>query len=208
MRVVKYLMFILLLFTIACSRVTKQSEQKTNQQTIHKTGDKLDELMDIKNGEKLVATINTNIGSFEIELYAKLTPVTVKNFVGLTLKGYYDGVTFHRVIKDFMIQGGDPTGTGTSGESIYGGEFQDELNASLMFDSPGIIAMANRGPNTNTSQFFITVVPTPWLNGKHTIFGKVIGGMDVVNTISNVKTGQMDKPIDPVVMEKVTVEKK
>ncbi len=186
----------------------KEKETQNNQQSVNKQEDKLNELMDVKNGEKLIASVRTSVGEFEIELYPKLTPVTVKNFVGLALKKYYDGVTFHRVIKDFMIQTGDPTGTGAGGESIYGGEFQDEFNSSLMHDSPGVVSMANRGPNTNTSQFFITVVPTPWLNGKHTIFGKVIKGMDVVFAVSKVRTGPNDKPVEPVVIDSITIEKR
>jgi cyclophilin family peptidyl-prolyl cis-trans isomerase len=164
--------------------------------------------MELKNNEKLIATIQTNMGTFEIELYARDVPRTVKNFAGLAIKGYYDGIIFHRVIKDFMIQGGDPTGTGMGGESIYGAKFEDEFVPSLMHDSPGILSMANAGPNTNGSQFFITVVATPWLNARHTVFGKVIKGMDVVNAISQVPTNNMDRPIDNVVMQKVTVEKR
>ena len=129
--------------------------------------------------------------------------------MGLAKKGYYNGLIFHRVIDNFMIQGGDPTGTGRGGESLWGGEFKDEIVSSLKFDKPGYLAMANAGPNTNGSQFFITTVATSWLNGKHTIFGKVIKGMDVVNTIGKVKTTKPgDKPVKDVIMEKVTIEKR
>lgn len=159
--------------------------------------------------EMTVAVIKTNMGTIEIELFAKETPKTVENFVGLANKGYYNGVIFHRVIDKFMIQGGDPTGTGRGGESIWGKSFADEIVPSLVFDEPGILAMANAGPNTNGSQFFITVAPTTWLNGNHTIFGKVIGGMDVVYAISKVQTSKPgDKPLKDVVMESVTIEKK
>lgn len=153
-----------------------------------------------------VVIIETNMGNIELELYAKKTPKTVENFLGLVRKGYYDGVIFHRVIDNFMIQGGDPTGTGRGGESIWGREFEDEIRPELKHDSPGILSMANRGPNTNTSQFFITLVPTPWLDGRHTVFGKVIKGMDVVQAIGKVKTTKPgDRPEKDVVMKKVYV---
>lgn len=157
--------------------------------------------------EMTVAVIKTNMGTIEIELFANQTPKTVENFVGHAKKDYYNGVIFHRVIPNFMIQGGDPTGTGRGGESIWGKPFADEIVPSLVFDKPGILAMANAGPNTNGSQFFITVAPTTWLNGNHTIFGKVIGGMDVVYAISKVATSKPgDKPLQDVVMESVTIE--
>jgi len=159
--------------------------------------------------EMTVAVINTNMGKIEIELFDKQTPKTVKNFVGLANKGYYNGVIFHRVIKDFMIQGGDPTGTGRGGESFWGGKFADEFVPSLKHDVPGILSMANAGPNTNGSQFFITLVPTSWLDGKHTVFGKVIEGMDVVYDIGKVQTSKPgDKPLQDVVMESVTIEQR
>ena len=159
--------------------------------------------------EMTVAIIKTNMGTIEIELFADQTPKTVENFVGLAEKGYYNGVIFHRVIKDFMIQGGDPTGTGRGGESLWGGKFADEIVPELKHDEPGMLSMANAGPNTNGSQFFITVVPTPWLDGKHTIFGKVINGMDVVYDISKVETSKPgDRPLKDVVMESVTIEKR
>lgn len=129
------------------------------------------------------AVIKTDKGDIEVELYADQTPKTVVNFATLSKYGYYNGLTFHRVIADFMIQGGDPTGTGGGGTSVYGGKFEDEIVADLKHDSPGILSMANSGPNTNGSQFFITHVATPWLDGKHTVFGKVTKGMEVVNAI-------------------------
>lgn len=193
---------------ISCSENNKQNQAKENIQTNIEKGDTLDNLMELKNNEKLIATVQTNMGTFEIELFAHEVPRTAKNFAGLAIKGYYDGIIFHRVIKDFMIQGGDPTGTGMGGESIYGAKFEDEFVPSLMHDSPGILSMANAGPNTNGSQFFITVVATPWLNARHTVFGKVIKGMDVVYAISQVPTNNMDRPVDNVVMQKVTVEKR
>jgi len=155
-----------------------------------------------------VAIIKTNMGTIEIELFADKTPKTVENFVGLAEKGYYNGIIFHRVIKNFMIQGGDPSGTGRGGASFWGGKFEDELVPDLKFDAPGILAMANAGPNTNGSQFFITLAATPWLDGKHTVFGKVINGMDVVYAIGEVKTETGDRPINPVLMEEVIIEKR
>jgi peptidyl-prolyl cis-trans isomerase-like 1 len=155
-----------------------------------------------------VAIIKTNMGTIEIELFADQTPKTVENFVGLAEKGYYNGIIFHRVIKDFMLQAGDPTGTGSGGASFWGGKFEDEFVSDLKHDTPGMLSMANAGPNTNGSQFFITLVPTPWLDGKHTVFGKVINGMDVVYAIGKVKTAAGDKPVDEVVMEEVIIEKR
>jgi len=163
----------------------------------------------VESTEMTVAVIKTNMGTIEIELFAKETPKTVENFVGLANKGYYNGVIFHRVIDNFMIQGGDPTGTGRGGDSFWGGKFADEIVPSLKHDQPGILSMANAGPNTNGSQFFITLVATPWLDGKHTVFGKVILGMDVVSAIGKVQTSKPgDKPLKDVVMESVTIEKR
>ena len=155
----------------------------------------------------MYATIKTNLGSMRIQLFPDKAPNTVANFVGLaegtkTGKPFYNGVIFHRVIKDFMIQGGDPLGTGTGGP---GYKFEDEIDSSLTFDAPGILAMANSGPNTNGSQFFITIVPTPWLNGKHTIFGKVISGQDIVTKIENTPVGPNDKPVTPVTIQSISI---
>jgi cyclophilin family peptidyl-prolyl cis-trans isomerase len=162
-----------------------------------------------ESAEMTVAVIKTNMGTIEIELFAKETPKTVENFAGLAGKGYYNGVIFHRVIENFMIQGGDPTGTGRGGDSFWGGKFADEIVPALKHDQPGILSMANAGPNTNGSQFFITLVATPWLDGKHTVFGKVIAGMDVVSAIGKVATSKPgDKPLQDVVMETVTIEKR
>jgi len=155
-----------------------------------------------------VAVINTNMGTIEIELFADKTPKTVENFVGLANKGFYDGIIFHRVIADFMIQGGDPTGTGRGGESLWGRSFADEFVSELRHDTSGILSMANSGPNTNGSQFFITLVPTPWLDGKHTVFGKVISGMNVVEDIGKTKTGAGDKPVEDIKMINVKIEQR
>ncbi len=152
-----------------------------------------------------IVVIETTMGKIELKMFRKEAPKTVENFVQLAKKGYYNGIIFHRVIDNFMIQGGDPTGTGMGGESIYGKTFVDEFSPKLKFDRPGLLAMANAGPNTNGSQFFITLVPTPHLNNRHTIFGEVAAGMDVVRAIGKVKTGAQDKPVKDVVMKKVYV---
>jgi cyclophilin family peptidyl-prolyl cis-trans isomerase len=153
---------------------------------------------------KEIAVIETNMGTIEIELFRADAPKTVDNFIGLAKKGYYNGLIFHRVIDNFMIQGGDPTGTGAGGESIYGKKFEDEISPKLKFDRAGLLAMANAGPNTNGSQFFITLVPTTWLNTRHTIFGEVVAGMDVVKAIGKVQTIKPnDKPVKDVIMKKV-----
>ncbi|MDH5760697.1 MAG: peptidylprolyl isomerase [Gemmatimonadota bacterium] len=147
-------------------------------------------------------TFQTNHGTFTAELFEDLAPKTTGNFRKLAEEGYYDGVIFHRVIPDFMIQGGDPTGTGRGGP---GYNIPDEFGEGLRHDTPGLLSMANAGPNTGGSQFFVTLVPTPWLDRKHAIFGKVISGMDVVEAIGATKTGPGDRPVEDVVMEKVTV---
>jgi len=150
-----------------------------------------------------VAVFNTNMGQFQAELYTDLAPVTAGNFIDLARRGFYDGVIFHRVIDRFMIQGGDPTGTGTGGP---GYKIEDEFGPGLAHDAPGVLSMANAGPNTGGSQFFITLVPTPWLDGKHAIFGRIVEGMDVVEAIGHVETAQGDRPVKDVVMQSVVVE--
>ncbi len=158
--------------------------------------------MSINPEKSYTAKLKTNHGEVTIELYAADAPVTVNSFVFLARDNFYDGVIFHRVIEGFMIQGGDPTGTGTGGP---GYRFEDEIVPSLTFAEPGLLAMANAGPGTNGSQFFITVTPTPHLNGNHTIFGKVTTGYDVVLAISQVDTGPRDKPASDVVIESVDI---
>jgi len=145
--------------------------------------------------EQAVMVIETNSGTIEVELFCKAAPLACENFIRLAGKGYYNGLIFHRVIKDFMIQGGDPTGTGRGGESIWGKSFKDECTPELKFDKLGLLAMANAGPGTNGSQFFITTVKTPWLNGRHTIFGKVIKGYDIVKKIESVPASRDGKPL-------------
>jgi peptidyl-prolyl cis-trans isomerase-like 1 len=170
--------------------------------------------------------IKTTMGTFVLELYIDHAPRTVQNFIELSKKGYYDGtlvgaiglycsaccgssftkltetyvtsLQFHRIIRDFMIQGGDPTGTGRGGSSIYGGKFEDEISQELKHTGAGILSMANAGPNTNGSQFFITLAPQPHLDGKHTIFGRVYSGMEVIQRMGNVQTDKFDRPVTEV----------
>ena len=167
----------------------------------------------------LYAIFHTTMGTFTCSLFEKEAPKTVENFVGLAegtkewtdpktnakqKKRFYDGLIFHRVIPNFMIQGGDPEGTGRGGP---GYQFEDEFNAGLKFDTPGKLAMANAGPNTNGSQFFITTVSTPWLDNRHTIFGQVIEGQEVVDAIEAVKKDGRDKPLTPVAIEKLEIKR-
>lgn len=156
--------------------------------------------MDKKNS---IAVFDTSMGIFKIELFEDKAPKTTKNFIDLANKGFYNGVIFHRVIDGFMIQGGDPTGTGMGGP---GYNIPDEFSPDLKHSGPGILSMANAGPNTGGSQFFITLAATPWLDNHHAVFGKVIEGMDVVKAIGKVKTGPQDRPVEKVVMNKVTIE--
>ncbi|MDD4980910.1 MAG: peptidylprolyl isomerase [Candidatus Omnitrophica bacterium] len=144
--------------------------------------------------ENKIMVLETNQGIIEIKLMPQAAPKACENFTKLAQEGYYDGLIFHRVIKNFMIQGGDPTGTGSGGESVWRAPFKDEVSTDVKFDRPGILAMANAGPNTNGSQFFITTAATPWLNMHHTIFGEVISGFDVVQKIENAPTGANDRP--------------
>ncbi|EIG7042209.1 peptidylprolyl isomerase [Listeria monocytogenes] len=180
---------------------------------------------------EIEAEIITNRGTIRIKLFPEIAPKTVENFVTHSKNGYYDGLIFHRVIPEFMIQGGDPDGRGTGGESIWGESFEDEFSTEA-FNLRGALSMANAGPNTNGSQFFIVQKPdmpadmlgqmeqagfpveiieaykqggTPWLDGRHTVFGHVIEGMDVVDEIANLPTGMQDKPVNDVVIEKINI---
>jgi len=153
---------------------------------------------------KKIAEFKTSKGNFKIELFSDKAPLTTDNFIKLVNDGFYDGLTFHRIIAGFMIQGGCPEGTGRGGP---GYNIKDEFHPDLKHNSPGILSMANAGPNTGGSQFFITLAPTPWLDGHHAVFGKVIEGMDIVNTISKLQTGRNDKPLEDVVINNVTVVK-
>jgi len=150
-----------------------------------------------------IVVLQTNQGDIKLELFPKYAPLAVENFVTHIKKGYYNGLVFHRVIKDFMIQGGDPTGTGRGGKSIWEVPFKDEFYKDVVFDTEGILAMANAGFNTNGSQFFITTNETLWLNGRHTIFGKVIEGMDTVHKIESVKTTPRQQGNRPLQKQKI-----
>lgn len=165
------------------------------------------------------AKFTTNVGEFIIELFEDKAPKTTKNFIDLAEKGYYNGLIFHRVIKDFMIQGGcpnvrfedpkdlhkEPIVKGRPGTGGPGYKIDDEFHPDLKHDSEGILSMANAGPNTGGSQFFITLAPTPWLDGKHAVFGKVIEGMDIVQEIGHIPTGRMDMPLYIMVIEKIEI---
>lgn len=187
--------------------------------------------MNLAKQEGPQAIIQTNLGTIKLQLFDKQAPKTVKNFIELAKKEYYDGVIFHRIIPDFMIQGGDPTGSGAGGQSIYGENFEDEFSSEL-FNLQGALSMANAGPNTNGSQFFIITnknLPenmisqmqeagypleiveayknggTPWLDFRHTVFGQVIEGMDIVDTIEKVPTGPQDRPVDDVIIDSIEI---
>ena len=188
---------------------------------IHKEGTQVTEVI-----------MNTNKGAIKLELYPDIAPKTVENFIGLAKENYYDGVIFHRVISDFMIQGGDPTGTGMGGKSIWGEQFEDEFSPYL-FNLRGALSMANAGPGTNGSQFFIVTAPevpanmmeqmsgagypedvieaydneggTPWLDQKHTVFGHVVEGMDIVDDINKTPTNPSDKPLEDVLIESIEI---
>ena len=192
-----FLLGVLLVVTTACTAETKSATPAPTASTV------VDPMASKKSNP--IVVLETNQGNIELELFPEVAPKAVKNFIELSKKGYYDGIIFHRVIKNFMIQGGDPTGTGRGGESIYGGVFDNEYAPNVMFNKPGILAMANAGPNTNGSQFFITTVATPHLNGGYTIFGKVIKGYDVVQKIENTKVARGDRPLEKQVIKKAVV---
>ena len=154
------------------------------------------------NKKNSLAVFETSMGTFKVELFEDKAPRTAQNFISLVTKGFYNGLIFHRVIDGFMIQGGDPKGNGTGGPGYV---IPDEFHKDLKHTGAGILSMANAGPNTGGSQFFITLDATPWLDGKHAIFGKVVEGLDVVKAIGKVKTGAQDRPQTDVVMKKVTI---
>jgi len=151
-------------------------------------------------------TLETTQGTIRFKLYEDVAPKTCENFKTHIENGYYDGIDFHRIIEDFMIQGGDPTGTGRGGESIWGKPFEDECDPKVKFDKPGLLAMANAGPGTNGSQFFITTVETPWLHMRHTIFGEVVEGMDAVKKLEAVEKGPGDRPVEEQKITKAEVQ--
>ncbi len=198
------LTILVLLFLAGCQKQADFKEKTSNDKSAtEQEGKTMTEApkMQIDENKTYTAKMQTSLGDIEIKLYAKDAPKTVNNFVALAKKDFYNDTIFHRVIKDFMIQGGDPEGTGMGGP---GYQFEDEINSHKLVQ--GTLAMANAGPNTNGSQFFIvTAKSTPWLDGKHTAFGEVTKGMDVVMKIQGVETGQSDKPAEDVVIKSVTI---
>ena len=150
-------------------------------------------------------TFETTLGTFTVELYVQHAPKTCFNLYNLARLGYYDKTIFHRVISDFMVQGGDPSGTGRGGESVFSGKFEDEISRDLKHTGAGVLSMANSGPNTNGSQFFITLGPAPWLDGKHTIFGRVSKGTKVIQSLGAVPTGTNDRPLQDIQIIKASV---
>lgn len=195
-------------------REPEEPEDATKGRDVFNEKPPPDELLAVSDIGKSVTTslpdnviLHTTMGDVHMKLYPEECPKTVENFTTHCRNGYYDNLIFHRVIKGFMIQTGDPLGDGTGGQSIWGREFEDEFHKSLRHDRPFTISMANAGPNTNGSQFFITTVATPWLDNKHTVFGRVIKGMDVVQAIEKVKTDKTDKPYQDVKILNVTVPK-
>lgn len=184
---------LLLMFTVGCAGSNSTAPKPAE------TTPKTTEVAAKKNS---VALFETSMGNFRVELSEDKAPLTSKNFIDLANKGFYDGLIFHRVIDNFMIQGGDPKGNGTGGP---GYRIPDEFHRDLKHVE-GVISMANAGPNTGGSQFFITLTATPWLDNKHAVFGKVIEGMDVVHAIGKVKTGYQDRPVQDVVIKKITIE--
>ncbi len=203
-----------LIMLTACSTSEQKEIEKVFQDgppeivtTNEETMSAFDQTTMPEDGEQIVV-METTEGTMKIKLFPKKAPKTVENFVGLVDKGYYDGIIFHRVIPDFMIQGGDPTGTGTGGESLWGGKFEDEFHADLK-NIKGALSMANSGPGTNGSQFFIVEAEaTPWLDGRHSVFGQVYEGLDVIDKIVNVDRNALDKPLKDVSMTKVTLSTK
>ena len=199
----KYIISAVILILISLSAYYFIDQLKTEDNNMEETSENFKEVLNLR------AALETNMGNIMIEFYPKDAPKTVTNFIGLAKKGYYDGVSFHRVVSGFVIQGGDPTGTGAGGDSIYGGDFEDELNPNTESYQrgylKGAVAMANRGPDTNSSQFFI-MLENKSLPNLYTIFGKVVAGDDIVQNIGRVKVGANDKPLEPVIINKVIVE--
>lgn len=191
---IAFTLLVTLLAVSGCSNTQPKSETTPPPQKQTQTG--------AATSSNSVALFETSKGNFRLELFEDKAPLTSKNFITLVNKGFYNGLIFHRVIDDFMIQGGDPKGNGTGGP---GYKIPDEFHPDLKH-AQGVISMANAGPNTGGSQFFITLKATPWLDNKHAVFGKVIEGMEVVKAIGKVKTGAQDKPVEDVVIKKITIE--
>ncbi|CAA6801472.1 MAG: Peptidyl-prolyl cis-trans isomerase (EC [uncultured Sulfurovum sp.] len=189
-------MIAMLLLTGCNAKDTNSTQVKEETSTV---------TSEVTKSEGTTVVLKTNQGDIELKMFPEVAPLAVENFVTHAKNGYYDGLIFHRVIKDFMIQGGDPTGTGRGGESIWKKEFVNEHAANVVFDRPFLLAMANHGPNTNGSQFFITTEVTSFLNGGYTIFGEVVSGKEAVEKIENTKTGRADRPIDKQTIKKAIV---
>jgi len=187
--------FFLLISSFGCASQPQTQPESTAPATPNQTNS-------IAVQANSIAVFETSMGTFKVELFENKTPITAKNFITLANKGFYDGLIFHRVIDGFMIQGGDPNKNGTGGP---GYAIPDEFSKDLRHTYEGMVSMANSGPNTGGSQFFITLAPTPWLDDKHAIFGRVIEGMNVVRAIGKVKTGPNDKPITDVVIKKISI---
>ena len=186
----RFIIFVaVFIFTIGCN--SKQVEESNGTAVKAETTKVVDSS---QKKDNIIVVLETTQGNIELKMFPKIAPLAVENFTTHTKNGYYNGIIFHRVIKNFMIQCGDPTGTGTGGESIWKKNFVDEFKPNVVFDKPMLLAMANRGPTTNGSQFFITTVPTPHLNGKHTIFGEVISGKDIVTKLENIEVRGGSKP--------------
>lgn len=185
---------LMLMVTVGClgNSSQKQNDETNNAQQIEKEPQEKNRL----------AVFETSKGKFTVELFEDKAPNTTKNFITLVEKGFYNDLVFHRVIENFMIQGGDPNGNGSGGP---GYTIKDEFHRDLRHNAAGILSMANAGPNTGGSQFFITLDKTPWLDGKHAVFGKVIEGMDIIKLIGKVTTDLNDRPVNPVVIEKITI---
>ncbi|CAA6801648.1 MAG: Peptidyl-prolyl cis-trans isomerase (EC [uncultured Sulfurovum sp.] len=190
-RIILNILVIAIVFITGCN--AKDSNSTNNAVT------------EVKKSNDVIVVLETNQGNIELKMFPDVAPLAVENFVTHAKAGYYDGLIFHRVIKDFMIQGGDPTGTGRGGESIWKKEFVNEHKPNVVFDRPFLLAMANHGPNTNGSQFFITTEPTPFLNGGYTIFGEVLSGQESVEKIETTKTARADRPVDNQIIKKATV---
>lgn len=223
---------ILLATALLAACGSQETEQETTQDdagSATETATDFPQLTDEVAENEALVDMNTSMGTITIKLFPELAPKTVENFLTHAKDGYYDGVIFHRVIKDFMIQGGDPEGTGRGGESIYGEGFEDEISDRL-YNFRGALSMANAGPGTNGSQFFIVQLPelpeeglppadypekvkeeyaanggTPWLDGKHTVFGQVIEGMDIIDAIAEVEVGAGDRPVDDIIIESIDI---
>ena len=206
MKKIVYLLAVFLVF-MGCQKVDNTKDATDSESDINSNNTEMIfyQIDPPQTGEK-IAIMQTSKGEISIRLFESKVPKTVENFIGLAEKGYYDGVIFHRVIADFMVQGGDPTGTGMGGESLWGDKFEDEFDPDLK-NLRGAFSMANAGPNTNGSQFFIIQKEggTAWLDGKHSVFGQVFEGMDIVDQITMVETDPTDKPLEEIVIESITI---